>query len=88
MPVRSDVSAREMVARASAVLLESLFYPGQHFLAQQHLVGAGNEPSAFSGIRAIGAGTCFLVAKVCFFGLGSPLLTVFKSFIPFGNFFT
>ncbi len=76
-------------------LLESLFLirigsrdPGKHSLVLQCLVGAGNELFAFSGIRAIVAETNFLVAMVCFFSFGSPLLTVLKSFIPFDNFFT
>jgi hypothetical protein len=76
-----------------AVLLESLFLirignrdPGQHFLAQQCLVGASTEPFAFSRIRTIAAATCFSVATVCFFGSGSPLLTVFNSFIPLATF--
>ena len=81
--------------RERAVQLEGLFLirirsrdPGQHFLVQEHLVGASNEPFAFRGIRVIAAATRFSVATVFFFGFGSPLLTVFKSFIPFGNFFT
>jgi hypothetical protein len=32
------------------------------------------------------AATGFLVATVSFFGFELPLLTVIKSFIPFGNF--
>ncbi len=83
-----------------AVLLESLFLirigsrdSGPHILAKQSLVGTVNEPSPSadphnSGIHTIAAATCFSVATVCFFGFGSPLLTVFKSFIPSGNFFT
>jgi hypothetical protein len=53
--------------------------PEQHFLVQQRMVDTGNEPFAFSRIRAIAAATCFSVAMVSFFGFGSPLLTVFKS---------
>jgi hypothetical protein len=40
----------------------------------------------FSGIPAIAAVTRFSVEMVCFFGFGSLLLAVFKSFIPFVNF--
>jgi hypothetical protein len=62
--------------------------PGPHILVKQRLVGAGNEPTPSAEIRVIAAATRFSVATVFFFGFGSPLLTVFKSFIPFGNFFT
>jgi hypothetical protein len=34
------------------------------------------------------SGDTFFGGNGLFFGFGSPLLTVFKSFIPFGNFFT
>jgi hypothetical protein len=64
-----------------AVLLESLFLirigsrdPVQRFLVQQRLIGAGNEPFAFSGIPAIVAATSFLVATVCFFEQSLNLL--------------
>jgi hypothetical protein len=33
-------------------------------------------------------GDTFFGGNGLFFGFGFPLLTVFKSFIPFGNFFT
>jgi hypothetical protein len=81
--------------REHSVLLENLFFirigsrdPGKHFLVLQCLVGAGNVLFAFSRIHAIAAATNFSVATVCFFSFGSPLLTVFKSFLPFDNFFT
>ncbi len=52
--------------RERTVLLESLFLirtgsrdPGQHFLVQEHLVGASNEPFAFREIRVIAAATRF-----------------------------
>jgi hypothetical protein len=35
-----------------------------------------------------GGGDTFFGGNGLFFDLGFPLLTVFKSFIPFGNFFT
>jgi hypothetical protein len=79
--------------RECIVLLENLFLirigmrdPGPHILAKQRLVGAGNEPFAFSGFRAMAAVTHFLVATVCFLSFRSPLSM--ESFILFGNFFT
>jgi hypothetical protein len=81
--------------RERAILLENPFLirigsrdPGPHILAKQRLVGAGNKLFAFSGFRAMVVATLFLVAIACFFFFRSPLCIVFKSFIPFGIFFT
>jgi hypothetical protein len=49
-----------------AVLLENLFLIRigsrdlrPHILVKQHLIGAGNEPLAFSGFHTMAAGTRF-----------------------------
>jgi hypothetical protein len=82
--------------RERAVLLESLVLiricnrdPGPHILAKQRLVGAGNEPPpSAGGILSYSGGDTFCGGNGLPFVFRSPLLTVFKSFIPFGNFFT
>jgi hypothetical protein len=75
LPACSDVSAGGNGGmRKRAVLLKNLFLirigcrdPVSHILAKQRLVGAGNEPFAFSGFCTMAAATCFSVATVCFF---------------------
>jgi hypothetical protein len=62
--------------------------PGQHILEKQCLVGIGGEQFALSGYFAMAAGSRFLAAMVFFLWLWKLLLIVFRSFIPFGNFFT
>jgi hypothetical protein len=52
--------------------------PGHHVLAKQRLIGVGDDPVAFSGFRAMAAETRFL-------WFWASLLTVFKSFLPFGT---
>ncbi len=59
--------------------------PGPHMLAKQTLVCTDGELSP-SGILCNGGSDKFSVARVCFFSFGS-LLTVFKTFMPLGNFF-
>ncbi len=76
------------------VLLENLFLvrigstdPVPHIMTKQCQIGTGGELFAFSDFTEWQQQHVFSVVTVCFFSLGSPLLTVVKSFIPFGNFF-
>jgi hypothetical protein len=61
--------------------------PGQHIFVKQRLVDASSKPSAFSGFCAMGAATRYSSATICFFSFSASFLTVFKSVMPYGNFF-
>jgi hypothetical protein len=76
--------------RERAVLLESLILiricnrdPGPHNLAKQRLMSRRLQRNS----RYSGADT-FFGGNGLPFVFRSPLLTVLKSFLPFGNFFT
>ncbi len=62
-------------------------HTGQHILAKQLLVDVGGDPFTFSADLAIAAATHFGWDCLLPWFLAS-FLTVFKSFIPFSNFFT
>jgi hypothetical protein len=62
-------------------------YPGPHILAKECLVGAGSELFAFSYSPNSG-GDMFFGGNNLFLQFWVSALTVFKSFKPFGNFFT
>jgi hypothetical protein len=85
---RSDFSAREIVACASAVQLESLISiricsrdPGRHIPAKQGLIGIGSDPFASSGKLTMALATSFLVPTVFFLRFWAWLLTVLKFFL-------
>jgi hypothetical protein len=95
-PVRSHVTARKNGSvRKRAIQLENLISTRicsrgrqQHMLANQCLIRVGGESFASSVFLAMVVAKHFLAVTVCFFIFWPPLLTVFKSFTPFRNFFT
>jgi hypothetical protein len=56
-------------------------------LEKQRPVGIGKDLFTISVFVTMVAAKHFSMAIVCFFGFGSSLLTVSKSFIPFSDFF-
>ncbi len=62
--------------------------PGQNILLKQRLIGIGGDLFAFGGKLAMAPTKCFSVVTVFYFSFWASLLTVFKSFLPFGSFLT
>ncbi len=58
-----------------------------HILAKQRLIGIGGDQFAFSRFCAMVPAKCFLAVTVFLLQFWASIL-VFKSFLPFGSFFT
>ncbi len=77
------------------VRLKSLFLiricsrdPEQHILSKHRLTGVHSDQFACSEKLAMALAKCFLVATFFLLQFLAVLLTVFKSFLPFGRFYT
>ncbi len=91
LPARRDFSAKEMAACTSAPsriwIGICTRYPGQHIPAKQRLICIGGDQFAFSRFCAMAPAKCFLAVAVFLLQFWAAIL-VFKSFLPFGSFFT